>query len=50
MDTLTFFKKQVSDLNAENLQLKSKVAYLEGKIKAYEWFLRGQGFIKGDKE
>ena len=50
MDELTFLKKQVSEFNAENLELKSKVAYLEGKITAYEWFLRRQGFIKGGEE
>ena len=50
MDELTFFKEQVSDLNEEKLQLKSEVAYLKGKVEAYEWFLRRQGFIKGDKE
>ena len=44
MDELTFFKNQVSDLNDENLQLKSENAYLKGKIEAYEWFLRKQGF------
>lgn len=42
--------KQVSELNNENLYLKSEVAYLKGKIEAYEWFLRSQGFIKGDEE
>lgn len=50
MDELTFFKKQTSDLNNENLQLKSEVAYLKGKIEAYEWFLKKQGFIKGDND
>ena len=50
MDELTFFKEQVSDLNEEKLQLKSEVAYLKGKIEAYEWFLGMKGFIKGDKE
>ena len=49
MDELTFFKNQVSDLNDENFQLKSENAYLKGKIEAYEWFLRKQGFIKGDE-
>ena len=50
MDELTFLKKQVSDLNDENLNLKSEVAYLKGKVEAYEWFLRRQGFIKGVNE
>lgn len=50
MDELTFFKKQVSDLNEENLQLKSENAYLKGKIEAYEWFLRTKGYIKRDEE
>ena len=50
MDELTFFKNQVSELNDENLQLKSEVAYLKGKIEAYEWFLKRQGFIKGGEE
>ena len=40
MDELTFFKNQVNDLNDENLKLKSEVAYLKGKINAYEWFLK----------
>lgn len=47
MDELTFFKKQVSELNDENLQLKSDVAYLKGKIEAYERFLRTEGYIEG---
>ena len=50
MDELTFFKKQASDLNDENLNLKSEVAYLKGKIEAYEWFFKKQGFIKGGEE
>ena len=50
MDELTFFKNQVSELNNENLQLKSEVAYLKGKIEAYEWFLKRQGFIEGGEE
>lgn len=50
MDELTFFKEQVSDLNEEKLQLKSEVAYLKGKVEAYEWFLGRQGFIKGNEE
>lgn len=50
MDELTFLKKQVSELNDENLQLKSEMAYLKGKIEAYEWFLRRQNFIKGGEE
>ena len=50
MDELTFFKNQVSDLKNENLKLKSDVAYLQGKIEAYEWFLRRRGFIKGGEE
>lgn len=50
MDELTFLKKQVSDLNNENLQLKSDVSYLKGKVEAYKWFLRRQGFIKGGEE
>ena len=50
MDELTFLKKQISDINDENLQLKSEVSYLKGKVEAYERFLRGQGFIKGGEE
>lgn len=50
MNELTFFKKQVSDLNDENLKLKNDNAYLKGKIEAYEWFLKRQGFIKGGEE
>lgn len=50
MDELTFLKQQISDFNNENLQLKSENAYLKGKIEAYEWFLRRQGFIKGDEK
>lgn len=50
MDELTFFKKQVSGLNGENLQLKSEVAYLKGKLAAYEWFLKKHGFIEGGEE
>ena len=50
MAELTFFKEQVNNLNNENLRLRSDVAYLKGKIEAYEWFLRSQGFIKGDEE
>lgn len=49
MDELTFFKNQVNDLNDENLRLKSELAYLKGKIEAYECFLRKQGFIKEAK-
>lgn len=47
MNELTLLKKQVSDLNDENLQLKSEIAYLKGEIGAYERFLRMRGFIKG---
>ena len=50
MDELTFLKKQVSDLNDENLQLKSDVAYLKGKVEAYEWFLQTKGYIEGGEE
>ncbi|MBR0403103.1 hypothetical protein IJI55_00925 [Candidatus Saccharibacteria bacterium] len=50
MDELTFLEEQVSELNDKNLQLKSEVSYLKGKIEAYEWFLRRQGFIKGGEE
>ena len=50
MDKIAFLRQQVSDLNNENLQLKSSVAFLEGKIEAYEWFLKMKGFIKGDEE
>ena len=46
MDELTF----VSDLNDENLKLKSEVTYLEGKVEAYERFLQAKGYIKGDEE
>lgn len=50
MDEITFLRQQISDLNNENLQLKSDIAYLKGKNQAYEWFLERQGFIKGGKE
>ena len=50
MDELTFFKQQVSDLNEENLKLKSDNAYLKGQIEAYEWFLRIKGYIEGGEE
>lgn len=50
MDELTFLKNQVSDLNDENLNLKSEVAYLKGKIEAYEWFLQTKGYIKRGEE
>ena len=50
MDELTFLKKQVSELNDENLQLRSDAAYLKGKIEAYEWFLRSRGYIKENEE
>lgn len=50
MDELTFLKQQISDFNNENLQLKSDLAYLKGKVEAYEWFLRRQGFSKGGEE
>lgn len=42
--------KQVKKLIIENMKLKSDVAYLTGKITAYEWFLKKHGFIKGDEE
>ena len=50
MNELTFLKQQVNDLNDENLELKSELAFLKGKIEAYEWFLEKQGFIKGDED
>lgn len=50
MDELTFLKQQISSLNDENMQLKSDVAFLKGKIEVYEWFLTERGFIKGDEE
>lgn len=50
MGELTFLKKQVSDLNEENLQLKSDLAYLKGKVEAYEWFLRTKGYIERGEE
>lgn len=46
MDELTFFKKQVADLNDKNLQLRSEAAYLKGKVAAYERFLQLKGYIK----
>lgn len=46
MDELTFFKKQVADLNEENLNLKSEVSYLKGEVAAYERFLQIKGYIK----
>lgn len=50
MDELTFLKKQVRELNGENLQLRSDVAYLKGKIEVYEWFLQTKGYIEGGEE
>lgn len=50
MDELTFLKKRVSELSDENLQLRSDVAYLKGKIEAYEWFLQTKGYIVGGEE
>ena len=50
MDESAFLKKQVNELNDENLQLKSEAAYLKGKIEAYERFLRRRGFIEGGEE
>lgn len=50
MDELTFLKGQVDSLNNENLQLKSTISYLKGKIKAYEWFLQTKGYIKRGEE
>lgn len=50
MDELTFFKNQVSELNDENLELKSEVAYLKGKIEAYEWFLQTKGYMEGSED
>lgn len=47
MDELTFLRKQICDLNDENLQLKSDVSYLKGKIEAYEWFLQSKGYMTG---
>jgi hypothetical protein len=46
MDELTFFKKQVADLDDINLELKREVAYLRGKVEAYELFLEMKGYIK----
>lgn len=42
MDELTFFKQQVSELEHENRQLRSEVAYLKGEIKAYKWFIQNK--------
>lgn len=50
MDELTFFKNQVSELNGENLKLKTEVAYLKGKIEVYKWFLRTEGYTEGGEE
>jgi hypothetical protein len=50
MDELKFLKEQVVAYNDENLQLKSEVSYLKGKVEAYEWFLERQGFIEGGEE
>lgn len=36
------------DKDAEIARLRSEVSYLEGKIDAYEWFLRKNGYIKED--
>lgn len=36
-------------LEYENNSLKSKIAYLEGKIEAYENFLKDRGFIKEEE-
>lgn len=50
MDERTFLKKQVNELEDKNLQLRSDVAYLKGKIEAYEWFLQTKGYIEeGEK-
>lgn len=46
MDELAFFKKQVSDLDDENRMLKSEMAFLKGKLAAYERFLQLKGYIK----
>lgn len=48
MDEITFLKNQIVDLHNENMQLESEVASLKGKVKAYEWFLKRQGFIIED--
>ena len=37
-----------NDKDTEISRLRSEVSYLEGKIDAYEWFLRKNGYIKED--
>lgn len=49
-EDVTFLRAKISELNDENLKLKSEIAYLKGKIGAYERFLRMRGFIKGGEE
>lgn len=43
-------EKKIANLTDEKIYYESEMAYLKGKIDAYEWFLREQGFIKGDEE
>ena len=47
---IAYLRKKVAELNDEKIFYKSEVAYLKGKIEAYEWFLREQGFIKGNEK
>lgn len=49
-EDIPYLKKKVADLIDEQKYYRSEIAYLKGKIDAYEWFLREQGFIKeGEK-
>lgn len=47
---IMFLRKQIYELHNENLNLRSDNAYLKGKVEAYEYFLKSNGYIKGDEE
>ena len=49
MSKVEELERKISDLSDEKIHYKSEIAYLNGKIDAYEWFLRKQGFIKEAK-
>lgn len=48
-EDIAYLRKKVADLIDEQTYYKSEMSYLKGKIDAYEWFLRKQGFIKGEE-